>query len=43
MSSIVINGPGDGDLINCMNLGTLESIDNAPYLFKGPHKVLLEV
>ena len=43
MTGIVVNGPSYGALINCVHLGTLESVDNMQSLFKGPHKVLLEV
>ena len=43
MTGITINGPSNGDLINCVHLGTLKYIDNTLPLFRGPHKVLLEV
>ena len=43
MTGIFINVPSNVALINRVHLGTLEYVDNAPYLFKGPRKVLLEV
>ena len=43
VTSIFIYGPSDGALINCVRLWTLQSVDNASSLFKGTHKILLEV
>ena len=43
MAVIVINVTINGALINCVHLCTIKSLDNAPYFFKGPHKVLLEM
>ena len=43
MAGIGINSLGDGDQINCVYFGSLKSVDKAPYLLKGYHKILLEV
>ena len=41
MTEIVINGPSDGSLINCVHLWNLKSVDNLMSFLKDPHKVLL--
>ena len=43
MGCIVVNGPGDGALINFVHLGTLEPGDSAMSILKTAYKVLLEV
>ena len=40
MNFIIINGPGNGVLINGVNLWNLKYIINTLYLLKRPHKVL---
>ena len=41
ITGISIKGPSGGDLINCVHLWTLKSIDNESYSLKGTKKVLL--
>ena len=41
MTRIIMNGQSNVALINCVQLWTLKSVDNALSFFKGTHKVLL--
>ena len=41
MTRIVIIGPSDCAVINCVHLWTLKYIDNTSSFLKGPQKVLL--
>ena len=43
MTGIVIIGPSDGALINCVHLCNLKSVENAPSFLKGVQKDLLEM
>ena len=43
MTGIVVNGPSNDALMNCVHLWTLKFVDNTPYSFKESYKVLLEM